>query len=148
MRAFTLFLQITAITAVSAISAGAQALTVSAACMQPADEGTDVFVQVQCTSATACSPAADQISIEFVGMDVGAFPVSRIAWIDGKGRVSLDEPRGWPRQAVWDMRQSFAVDARLAHLSFDNEPLTPNFELRHSCSRLSAAALALLKRAR
>ena len=126
--------------------ASAQALSVSAACAQVRDEATDVYLEVRCLNEVDCGPAPESISIEFIGMDVGAFPVAKIAWIDTKGRASLDASKTWPRRMVWAAPQGFVVDARRALLSVENKPITPEFELRRDCRRLNAAALALLKR--
>jgi len=129
--------------------ANAQALSVSAACMQMKNAGdeatTDVYLEVRCASVADCGPAPESISIEFIGMDVGAFPVAKVAWIDAKGSASLASPEGWPRRMVWHAPQGFVVDTRRALLSVENKPLTPEFELRRDCRRLNAAALALLK---
>ena len=124
---------------------GAQALAVSAACVQPAREASDVFLEVRCSNEADCVAAPEAISIEFIGMDVGAFPVSRIAWLDPQGRASSDAPKGWPRRMVWAMPQGFPVDARRALLSVENKPITPAFELRRDCTRINTAALTLLK---
>ncbi len=126
--------------------ADAQALSVSAACIQPGDEATEVFLEVRCLNEADCGPAPESISIEFIGMDVGAFPVNKIAWIDAKGRASLASPEGWPRRMVWHAPQGFVVDTRRALLSVENKPITPEFELRRDCRRVNAAALALLKK--
>lgn len=125
--------------------ASARCLTVSAACALPAGAGSDVFVELRCANEADCGAAPDAISIEFIGMDVGAYPVSWIAWIDAKGRASLQAPEEGPRHMVWALPQAFAVDSSRALLSLENAPLTPEFDLRRDCSRLNAAALALLK---
>ena len=134
------------LTAAALSCASAQALSVSAACIKAGDEATDVYLEVRCSNEADCGPAPESISIEFIGMDVGAFPVAKVAWIDAKGRASLDAPKGWPRRMVWAAPQGFVVDAKRALLSVENKPLTPEFDLRRDCRRLNAAALALLRK--
>jgi len=124
------------------VAAECRAVEVLGGCQQPAGEGTTVLLDLVCTSSADCWPDPDDVDLQYADGKIPDWGFNNLVWIGPDGKVLKAPPETFPQRAVWDLSNwEKKLGPDKVRLSYDGEPLTRFFVLKHDCKDIPAEAV-------